>query len=178
MENTVTDIAAAISIAYYHLRKDFRRKKIHMKVVLLQDVKGQGKKGDLINVSDGYARNFLFPKKLAAVADAQVLNELKGKEDARLHKIEVEKQTAKETAEKLAAVSVKVTAGAGTDGKIYGSVTAKDIAEALAKQHNITIDKRKLQINDPIKSFGTHIIDIKLYTDIVGKVTVVVTEAK
>lgn len=148
-----------------------------MKVVLLQDVRGQGKKGDVINVSDGYARNFLFPKKLAAVADAQVMNELKGKEEARLHKIEVEKQNAREIAEKLLSVSVKVTASAGADGKIYGSVTAKDIAEALASQHNIEIDKRKLQLNDPIKTFGTHVVDIKLYPEITGKVNVVVAQA-
>ena len=148
-----------------------------MKVVLLQDVKGQGKKGDVINVSDGYARNFLFPKKLGAVADATVMNELKGKEEARLHKIEVDKQNARETAEKLLAVSVKLTATAGADGKLYGSVTAKDIAEALAAQHGIEIDRRKLQITDPIKTFGTHIIDIKLYPEITGKVNVVVTEA-
>ncbi|MGM9626300.1 MAG: 50S ribosomal protein L9 [Eubacteriales bacterium] len=148
-----------------------------MKVVLLQDVRGQGKKGDIINVSDGYARNFLFPKKLAAVADAQVMNELKGKEEARLHKIEVEKQNAREIAEKLLSVSVKVNASAGADGKIYGSVTAKDIAEALASQHNIEIDKRKLQLNDPIKTFGTHIVDIKLYPEITGKVNVVVVQA-
>ncbi|MBQ8578511.1 MAG: 50S ribosomal protein L9 [Clostridia bacterium] len=148
-----------------------------MKVVLLQDVKGQGKKGDVVNVSDGYARNFLFPKKLGAVADAQVMNELKGKEESRLHKIEVDKQNAHETAEKLQSVSVKLTASAGADGKIYGSVTAKDIAEALAKQHNIEIDKRKLQLSDPIKTFGTHIVDIKLYPEITGKVNVVVAEA-
>lgn len=148
-----------------------------MKVVLLQDVKGQGKKGDVINVSDGYARNFLFPKKLGAVADASVMNELKGKEEARLHKIEVDRQNARETAEKLLTVSVKLTATAGTDGKLYGSVTAKDIAEALASQHGIEIDRRKLQITDPIKTFGTHIIDIKLYPEITGKVNVVVTEA-
>ncbi len=147
-----------------------------MKVVLLQDVKGQGKKGDVINVSDGYARNFLFPKKLGAVADAQVMNELKGKEEARLHKIEVDKQNARETAAKLESVSVKITAGAGADGKIYGSVTAKDIAEALMQQHKIEIDKRKLQMNEAIKTFGTHVVEIKLYTEITGKVNVVVAE--
>ena len=116
-------------------------------------------------------------KKLGAVADATVMNELKGKEEARLHKIEVDKQNARETAEKLLAVSVKLTATAGADGKLYGSVTAKDIAEALAAQHGIEIDRRKLQITDPIKTFGTHIIDIKLYPEITGKVNVVVTEA-
>ena len=148
-----------------------------MKVVLLQDVKGQGKKGDLVNVSDGYARNFLFPKKLAAVADASVMNELKGKEEARLHKIEVDKQAARDTAEKLQSVTVKLTAASGADGKIYGSITAKDIAEALQAQHGIEIDKRKLQMNDPIKTFGTHTVDIKLYPEITGKVNIVVAQA-
>lgn len=148
-----------------------------MKVVLLQDVKGQGKKGELVNVSDGYARNFLFPKKLAAVADAAVMNELKGKEEARLHKIEVDKQNARETAEKLQTVVVKLTAASGADGKIYGSVTAKDIAEAMQAQHGIEIDKRKLQLNDPIKTFGAHTVDIKLYPEITGKVNVVVAQA-
>lgn len=148
-----------------------------MKVVLLQDVRGQGKKGDVINVSDGYARNFLFPKKLAAIADAQVMNELKGKEEARLHKIEVDKQNARATAEKLQSISIKIPASAGADGKIYGSVTAKDIAEALMAQHQIEIDKRKLQLNDAIKTFGTHIVEIKLYPEITGKVNVVVVEA-
>ncbi|MBP3917785.1 MAG: 50S ribosomal protein L9 [Clostridia bacterium] len=148
-----------------------------MKVVLLQDVRGQGKKGDVINVSDGYARNFLFPKKLAAIADAQVMNELKGKEEARLHKIEVDKQNARATAEKLQSISVKIPASAGADGKIYGSVTAKDIAEALMAQHQIEIDKRKLQLNDAIKTFGTHVVEIKLYPEITGKINVVVVEA-
>ncbi len=148
-----------------------------MKVVLLQDVKGQGKKGELVNVSDGYARNFLFPKKLAAVADAAVMNELKGKEEARLHKIEVDKQNARETAEKLQTVVVKLTASAGADGRIYGSVTAKDIEEAIKAQHGIEIDRRKLQIKDPIKTFGAHAIEIKLYPEITGTVNIVVTQA-
>ena len=149
-----------------------------MKVVLLQDVRGQGKKGDLVNVSDGYARNFLFPKNLAAIADAKVLNELKGKEEARLHKIEVEKAEANAISEKLKTLVVKLTAKPGTDGRLYGSVTAKDIAEALAKQHSIEIDKRKLQITEPIRTFGTHLIEVKLYPQITGTVNVVVTEAK
>ena len=148
-----------------------------MKVVLLQDVKGQGKKGELVNVSDGYARNFLFPKKLAAVADAAVMNELKGKEDARLHKIDVDKQNAHDTAAKLQTVVVKLTASAGADGRIYGSITAKDIEEAMKAQHGIEIDRRKLQIKDPIKTFGTHAIEIKLYPEITGTVNLVVAQA-
>ena len=147
-----------------------------MKVVLLQDVKSQGKKGELINVSDGYARNFLFPKGLAMEADAKALNELKSKEEARLHKIEMEKAAARETAEKLASVTVKLTSTAGTDGRLYGSITAKDIAESLEKQHGIVIDKRKIQMDGTIKAFGTYVMDVKLYPEIAGKVTVVISD--
>ena len=147
-----------------------------MKVVLLQDVKGQGKKDDVINVSDGYARNFLFPKKLAAEADAKVMNEIKNKESSRLHKIELEKQAAREIAEKLQSVAVKIKIQAGTDGRVYGSVTSKDIAEQLAAQHKIEVDKRKIVLDAPIKSYGTYSIDVKLYTEITGKINVIVCE--
>ncbi len=147
-----------------------------MKVVLLADVKSQGKKGEIINVSDGYAKNFLFPKKLAAPADNQILTEIKGKEEARLHAIEVEKAEARATAEKLTSLTVKIKAQAGTDGRTYGSVTTKDIAEALDAQHGIKIDKRKIVLNEAIKAFGTYKLDVKLYTDITGKVNVMVTE--
>lgn len=147
-----------------------------MKVVLLQDVKGQGKKDDVINVSDGYARNFLFPKKLAAEADAKVMNEIKNKESSRLHKIELEKQAARDTASALQKVVVKIKIQAGTDGRVYGSVTSKDIAEQLAAQHKIEVDKRKIVLDAPIKSYGTYAIDVKLYPEITGKINVVVCE--
>ena len=148
-----------------------------MKVVLLQDVKAQGKKGDLINVSDGYARNFLFPKGLAAEADAKVMNELKSKEEARLHKIEEEKAAAHAIAEKLTGIVVKLKSTAGADGRLYGSITAKDIAEELAKAHSITIDKRKIVMDGPIRAFGTYSLDVKLYTEISGKINVVVSDS-
>ena len=147
-----------------------------MKVVLLSDVKGQGKKGQVVNVSDGYARNFLFPKNLATPADNQIMNELKGKEEARLRQIELEKQAARDTAEKLKTVTVKIKAQAGADGRIYGSVTSKEIAEQLAAQHKITIDKRKINLADPIKAFGTYLPEVKLYPEITGKITVVVSD--
>ena len=147
-----------------------------MKVVLLSDVKGQGKKGQVVNVSDGYARNFLFPKNLATPADNQIMNELKGKEEARLRQIELEKQAARDTAEKLKNVTVKIKAQAGADGRIYGSVTSKVIAEQLAAQHKITIDKRKISLADPIKAFGTYLPEVKLYPEITGKITVVVSD--
>jgi len=149
-----------------------------MKVVLLQDVKPHGKKGTLVNVSDGYARNFLFPKGLAIEADAKAMNELKGKEEARLRKIELEKAEAKAMAEKLAAVTVKIAISAGADGRLYGSVTSKDIAEKLAADHKLEIDKRKIVLPEPIKSFGSFSIDVKLYPEISGKINVVVTDSK
>ncbi len=147
-----------------------------MKVVLLQDVKGQGKKDDVINVSDGYARNFLFPKKLAAEADAKVMNEIKNKESSRQHKIELEKQAARDTAAALQKVVVKIKIQAGTDGRVYGSVTSKDIAEQLAAQHKIEVDKRKIVLDAPIKTYGSYAIDVKLYPEIAGKINVVVCE--
>jgi large subunit ribosomal protein L9 len=148
-----------------------------MKVVLLADVKSQGKKGQVIDVSEGYAKNFLFPKKLAVAANNQILTEIKGKEESRLHNIELEKKAARETAEKLAAVKVSIKTKAGTDGRTYGSVTAKDVAEALEAQHKIKVDRRKITLDNPIKAFGTYILDVKLYTDISGKITVSVTES-
>ena len=142
-----------------------------MKVVLLQDVKGQGKKDDLINVSDGYARNFLFPKKLAVEADAKVL---KNKEAAKQRRIELEKQAARDTAEKLAGTLVKIKVKEGADGKFYGSVTTKDIAEALKEQCGIEVDKRKLVLGENIKGYGTYTVDVKLYPEISGKLNVLV----
>ena len=145
-----------------------------MKVVLLADVKGQGKKNDVINVSDGYARNFLLPRKLAVEADAKVMNEIKGREDSIKHKIEVETAEAKALAVKLDSILVKIPASSGADGRLYGSVTAKDIAEKLQKEHGITVDKRKIQLSDPIRAYGKYDLDVKLYTDVTAKVHVLV----
>ena len=145
-----------------------------MKVVLLQDVKGQGKKDDLINVSDGYARNFLFPKKLAVEADAKVLNDIKNKEAAKQRRIELEKQAARDTAEKRAGTLVKIKVKEGADGKFYGSVTTKDIAEALKEQCGIEVDKRKVVLGENIKGYGTYTVDVKLYPEISGKLNVLV----
>ena len=147
-----------------------------MKVVLLQDVKGQGKKDEVINVSDGYARNFLFPKKLAVEADAKILNDIKNKEAARLRKIELEKQAARETAATLQTLVVKIKIQQGGDGKFYGSVTTKDIAEALAAQHGVEIDKRKIVMANQIKAYGSYTVDVNLYPEISGKIIVLVHE--
>lgn len=148
-----------------------------MKVVLLADVKALGKKGQMVDASDGYARNYLFPKKLAIEAGAQIISELKSKEAAKAHQIEVDKQNARDTAAKLESVVVKIYAVAGADGKLYGSVTTKDIAEQLAAQTGIEVDKRKINLPEQIKSFGTYSVDVKLYTDISGKINVVVAKS-
>lgn len=147
-----------------------------MKVVLLKDVKGQGKKDDVVNVSDGYARNFLFPKGLAVEAGAQIMNEIKNRESSRLHKIELEKAAANEIKSKLENVVVKITGKAGGDGRLYGSVTSSEIADELEKQHAITVDRRKIVIANPVKAVGTYEFDIKLYPEITGKIKVVVSD--
>ncbi len=147
-----------------------------MKVILLADVKGQGKKNDVIEVSDGYGKNFLIPRKLAKVADAQSLNDVKVKESARLYRIETEKKEARELAERLAGIQVKIPASSGADGRLYGSITSKDIAEKLQADFGIVIDKRKLVLNDPIKAYGKYEVEAKLYTEVTGKVHVLVCE--
>ena len=147
-----------------------------MKVVLLQDVKGQGKKNDIINVSDGYARNFLFPRKLAVVADAKAVNDVKNKQASAQHKIDVERAQAKELAEKINQITVKLSADSGEGGRFYGAITSKDIATALKEQSGIDIDKRKIDLDTPIKAFGSYKIQIKLYTEVIATLTVSVTE--
>lgn len=142
----------------------------------MQDVKGQGKKGQTINVSDGYARNFLLPKNLAVEATNAAINDMKGKDEAFAYKKQTELNEAKEMQAKLSGISVKLSAKAGANGKLFGSVTNKDIAEELVKQHHIKIDKRRFEMED-IKQTGTFEISVKLYPDVVGKLKVTVTEA-
>ena len=146
-----------------------------MKVILLQDVKGQGKKGQLINVSDGYARNFLFPRKLAAEATADAMNTKKLQDEAAARRVEQEKQAARELQKKLQEIR-EIKAKAGTGGRLFGSVTTKEISEELMRQHGIDIPKAKLQLDEAIKSFGTFEVKAKLYTEITGVVRVAVTE--
>lgn len=147
-----------------------------MKVILTQDVKAQGKKGQMIEVSDGYGRNYLIAKGLAIPADNKAINELKNREAAAQHKIEVEKQEARDIAAKLEGILVKFTATSGADGRLYGSVTSKDIAEELEKTHGVVIDKRKIVLADPLKTFGSFTVDVKLYTEIVGKINVMIVQ--
>ena len=147
-----------------------------MKVILLSDVKGQGKKNDVVEVSDGYAKNFLFPRKLAKAADAQSLNDIKGREEARLYRIATEKKEAQELAKRLETLVVKIPASSGADGRLYGSITTKDISERLQADHGIVIDKRKLVLSENIKAYGKYEVEAKLYTEVVGKVYVLVCE--
>lgn len=146
-----------------------------MKVVLLADVKGHGKKGELCNVSDGYARNFLFPKKLAVEANATAMNELKNREESKAHHIAEEKKAAEETAAKLDGKTVEILAKAGASGKLFGAVTAKEIAAEIKNKFGIEVDRRKMQVTD-IKQFGEYTAEIKLYNGIVAKVQVIVKE--
>ncbi len=146
-----------------------------MKVILKEDVKGQGKKGQLVNVSDGYARNFLLPRGLAMEADAQAMNDLKNKEEAARHHAAVEKQTAMETAEALKGKTLKLTARAGQGGRLFGSVTTKEVAEALKAQFHVELDKRKISMAD-IKAFGSYEAEIKLHPGITATITVMVSE--
>ncbi len=143
-----------------------------MKVVLLADVKGQGKKGELVNVSDGYARNFLFPRKLAMEANAQILNEIKNKAEAESFRKAEDKKAAIELSAKLKDLVLIYKSTGGADGKLYGAVTAKDIADKLASEHGVSVDKRKIVINETIKSVGEYVLDIKLYPEIVAKLRV------
>ena len=148
-----------------------------MKVILQQDVKGQGKKGQMIDVSDGYGRNFLLAKKLAVLATPENVNTMKQQEKAKKAQEAAEKAEAEATAKKLADITVKVAAKAGEGGRLFGAVTAKEVAEALSAQHGITINKAKLVLEEPIKACGTYKLKAKLGYEVVGTVSVMVVEA-
>lgn len=147
-----------------------------MQVILLTDVKGSGKKGELVQVSDGYARNFLLPRKLAKEANAQALNELKNAEQAKQHKIEVDKAAAREAAAKIEGKTIKLYARAGQQGRLFGSITVKEVAEELKKQFQIDVDKRKIELDGDIKTFGTYPCEVKLYAGISAKFFLMVGE--
>lgn len=146
-----------------------------MKVILTKDVKGLGKKGEMVNAADGYARNFLFPRGLAAEASAQALTELKNREQAAEHKLAVDTQNAKDAASKINGKTVKISAKAGQNGKLFGSVTSKEVAEMVKNQFGIETDKRKITMDD-IKAFGTYEAEIKLFQGISAKIYVQVCE--
>ena len=149
-----------------------------MKVIFNVDVKGQGKKGEMKEVSDGYARNYLLPRKLAMEANADNLNAYKLKEKAKAAQIAKEKAAAQETASKLSGIQVKIAAKAGSAGKLFGSVTSREISEALREQFGIEIEKQKIVQAEPIKSFGTFEVKCKLGYEITGTVSVLVFEDK
>ncbi len=146
-----------------------------MKVILTQDVKGLGKKGEMVNAADGYARNFLFPRGLASEANAQTMSELKNREQSAQHKIKVDTENAQNSARDISGKTLKITAKAGQNGKLFGSVTSKEVAEAIKKQLGIDADKRKIVMDD-IKTFGTYEAEIKLYQGISAKFFVSVSE--
>ncbi len=146
-----------------------------MEVILKAEVKGLGKKGEKVKASDGYARNFLFPKGLAVEANAQSLTELRNREQSNQHKIDVEVAAANESKAKLQGKVIKITAKAGSNGKLFGSVTSKEVAAEIAKQFAVKVDKRKISMDD-IKTFGSFKVEVKLYTNIVAEMTVMVGE--
>ena len=147
-----------------------------MKVILLEDIKGTGKKGELINASDGYARNYLFPKKLAMEATPQALNELKQKEAAKERRLAIEKQEALDAAAKIKEKTVKISTAAGQNGKLFGSVTAADVAEEIKKQFGLEVDRRKVSLESEIKSFGTYNAEVKFGSGVSAKIYVLVAE--
>lgn len=149
-----------------------------MKLLLKQDVKGTGKAGDVVNVSDGYARNFLIPKKLAVPADSGNINAANIKKNAEKHRIEVQRKNAKELASGMSNLTVRVYAKAGEGGRLFGSVTGKEIAEALKEQYDISIDKKKIRIDEPIKQTGITTVSAHMFeqTDARFKVEVIALE--
>ena len=148
-----------------------------MKVILQQDVRGQGKKGQMVEVSDGYARNFLLPRKLAVLATAENVNTMKQQEKARKAQEAAEKAEAEALSKKLEGLTVKVAAKAGEGGRLFGAVTAKEISECLSQQHGVNIAKAKLVLDEPIKSCGGYQGKAKLGYEVTGMVNVVVVEA-
>ena len=148
-----------------------------MKVILLQDVKGKGKKGQMLEVSDGYARNFMLPKKLAIEATPDAINTMRMNDKATQERIAKEKAEALDTSKKLREMTVTVTAKGGGNGRLFGSVTNQEIADALAKQSGIKLDKRKIVIADPIKNVGSYTVTCKLGYEINAPLTVKIVEA-
>ena len=143
-----------------------------MKVILLQDIKGVGKKDEIINASDGYARNFLLPKKLAVEANNENISKLKAKNDSKAYKKSIEKEEAQKTVDKLKGILLKIPVKTGENGKVFGSITSKEIADNLKQQYKIEIDKKKIDLKEPIKVLGSFSVNIKLYEGVVGTLKV------
>lgn len=147
-----------------------------MKVILNQDVKGQGKKGDLVNVSDGYARNFLFPRNLAVEANAQAMNEKANKDSAAAFRLAEEKAAAEARKAKIDGKTIKIIGKAGQSGKLFGSITPKEIVEVLKNEYGLEIDKKKISLRSEIKTFGTFECDVKLYAGVVANINIEVVK--
>ena len=145
-----------------------------MKVILLCDVKGHGKKDQIIEVSDGFARNFLLPQKKAVEADAKATSELRSKEEARQYKISEDRKAAEEVASRIRGLEVEIKMGHGQDGRLYGSVTAKDIAEQVKRVAGVEVDKRKITLKEAIKAYGKYDVEVKILADITAKFVVYV----
>ena len=143
-----------------------------MKVILTQDIKGVGKKDEIINANDGYARNFLLPRKMAVEANSQNMSLLQGRKDSANFKKEQEKENALILQDKLSKIMLKIKVKAGGNGKIFGSITSKEIATELKNQYNIDVDKKKILLKDSIKEIGVFNIEIKLYEGIIGKLKI------
>lgn len=148
-----------------------------MKVILLEDVRGSGEKGDVVNVNDGYGRNYLLPRGLALEANTSNMNELKNRERAQEKRKEEAAEVARDMAQKLSGVSLVLKAKSGENGKLFGSVTNKEIASELKKQYKLNIDRKKIVLNEPIRQLGDMELDVKLYPGITGKLKVKVEEA-
>lgn len=148
-----------------------------MKVILLDNIKGVGKKDEIINASDGYARNFLFPKKLAVEANAENMSKLKAKQDSSQYKKNVEKEEAMKISEKFKGILLKIPVKTGENGKIFGSITSKEIADNLKEQYKVEIDKKKIDLKEPIKTTGSFTVSIKLYEGVVGSLKVQIVTA-
>ncbi|MBR6504407.1 MAG: 50S ribosomal protein L9 [Clostridia bacterium] len=143
-----------------------------MKVILLADIKGVGKKDDIINANDGYARNYLFPKKLAVEANKGNMTNLDSKKSSEKHRKDLELAHAKEQAEKIKNINLKIQVKAGENGKIFGSLTSKEISDNLKKEYNLDIDKKKINLKEPIKVLGKKVVEIRLYEGVVANLNV------
>ena len=143
-----------------------------MKVILKADIKGVGKKDKVINASDGYARNFLFPKNLAVEANKENMSKLKAKQDSAKYQKDKEKEEAIKVADKLSKILLKIKVKAGENGKIFGGVSAKEIAQELSKEYKIEVDKKKIDLKETIKTLGVHNVEIKLFEGVVGKLRI------
>ena len=156
----------------YAFKVNLERDELKMKVILMQDIKGVGKKDEVINASDGYARNFLFPKKLAVEANLENMGKLQNKKNAQKFQKEQEKKQAEELAKKIEGIILKIKVKAGENGKIFGGVSSKEISDTLEKEYKIIVDKKKIELKETIKTLGMQTVQIKLFEGVVGNLKI------